>query len=229
MILTAHQPMYLPWLGLFDKISRADMFCVFDDVPFERHGYGNRNQIKGANGTQMLTVPVHLKDHLATPIYQIEICNGPNWRRKHLRAIELAYQKAEYFDEYFPALKDIYGEEYQTLAGIDMVLLKFFLDALSIDVEIVMASEQGFSGAKSELVLDMCLKLGADEYIFGGLGKDYADLDAFAEAGVSVSFQDYKHPTYSQVHGDFTSHLSILDLLFNHGPDSLEILRNEQS
>ena len=229
MILTAHQPMYLPWLGLLDKISRADMYCVFDDVPFERHGYGNRNQIKGANGTQMLTVPVHLKDHLATPIYQIEICNGPNWRRKHLRAIELADQKAEDFDDYLPGLQDIYAHKWALLAGLNHALLKFFLDALSIDVEIVMASEQGFSGAKSGLVLDMCKKLGADEYIFGSMGANYADVGAFTEAGVALSFQDYKHPTYSQLHGEFTSHLSILDLLFNHGPDSLEILRNEQS
>ncbi|HEB27345.1 MAG TPA: hypothetical protein ENI05_06150, partial [Porticoccus sp.] len=156
----------------------------------------------------------------------IEICNGPNWRRKHLRAIELADQKAEDFDDYLPGLQDIYAHKWALLAGLNHALLKFFLAALSIDVEIVMASEQGFSGAKSELVLDMCLKLGADEYIFGGLGKDYADLDAFAEAGVSVSFQDYKHPTYSQIHGDFTSHLSTLDLLMNAGPDSLRILRN---
>ena len=175
----------------------------------------------------MLTVPVHLKDHLATPIYQIEICNGPNWRRKHLRAIELAYQKAEYFDEYFPGLLDIYAHKWALLAGLNHALLKFFLAALSIDVEIVMASEQGFSGAKSGLVLDMCKKLGADEYIFGSMGANYADVGAFAEAGVAVSFQDYKHPTYSQGHGEFTSHLSTLDLLMNHGPDSLEILRNE--
>ena len=226
MILTAQQPTYLSWLGLFDKISRADMFCIFDDVPFERHRFGNRNQIKGPNGTQMLTVPVHLDKHLDIPIRRIMIANDQNWMRKHLRSIELAYQKAEFFHMYFPGLQQIYDEKWALLCGINHRLLKFFLAALGIKVEIVIASEQGFSGTKSELVLDMCLKLGATEYIFGSQGRDYADECAFLESGVAVSFQDYKHPEYKQLHGKFISHLSVLDLLMNHGSSSLEILRN---
>lgn len=227
MILTSSQPCFLPWLGLMEKISRADTYCVFDDVPFERHGFGNRNSIKGPNGAQMLTVPVHLDKHLDVPIYRIMIANAQDWRRKHLRAIALAYQKAEYFDEYFPALQEIYSHKWALLCGINHELFKFLLKALRIDVEIVIASEQDFTGTKSELVLDMCLKLGATEYIFGSQGKDYADVEAFEKAGVAVSFQDYQHPSYKQVgRGEFASHLSVLDLLMTNGPYSLEILRN---
>ena len=225
LVLTAHQSMFLPWLGLISKIAAADQFVVFDAVPFERHGFGNRNRIKAATGIQWLTVPVRLKGHLDKPISQIEIVPG-NWARKHLRAIELAYQRAPYFERYFAPLKAIYAHEWRYLAGLNRALLDWILDELGIVIPITSASEQCFEGSKSALVLDMCKKMGATEYIFGALGRDYADVAAFERAGVKVWFQDYKHPTYNQLHGPFVSNLSIIDLLFNAGLDSLKILKN---
>lgn len=227
MILTAHQPMFMPWLGLFDKIAKADVFCIFDDVPFERHGFGNRNQVKTADGARWLTVPVLFKDHMDKPIRELEICNDHNWRRKHLRTIELAYHKAPHFERYMGPLREIYAEEWTYLAGLNRALLDWLLFELGIKVQIVTASEQGFAGAKSDLVLDMCKKLGATEYIFGAQGRGYADVAAFDAAGIKVHFQDYRHPAYPQLHGEFVPNLSILDLLMNCGPDSLKILRNE--
>lgn len=227
MILTAHQPMFMPWLGLFDKISRANTFCIFDDVPFERHGFGNRNQIKTHNGAQWLTVPVHLDDHLAKPAREVRICNDHNWRRKHLRSIELAYQKAPYFKFYWPGIMMLYDDDVETLAEFNSRMLVVFMALLGIKVDIVKASERGFTGAKSDLVLDMCQKLGATEYWFGSQGRDYADLEAFARAGVKAHFQDYQHPVYEQLHGAFVPNMSILDLVMNCGPKSLRVLRNE--
>lgn len=215
MLLCAHQPMYLPWRGLFNKIRWADTFCIFDDVPFERHGFGNRNWIKTANGPVLLTVPVRLKDHIDKPIRDILIANETNWQRKHLRSIELAYAKAPFFDKHYPKMQEIYGRKWETLAGLNRVLLEYFLDALGIKVEIVTASEQGFSGSKSELVLDMCLKLGATEYIFGAMGKNYADVEAFEKAGVKVLFQYYHEKPYPQMHGEFVPNLSTIDYLMN--------------
>lgn len=227
MILTAHQPMFLPWCGLFDKISRADVFCIFDDVPFERHGFGNRNRIKTANGELMLTVPVHLDDHLAKPAHKVRICNDHNWRRKHLRSIELAYQKAPYFKFYWPGVIMLYEQELETLAEFNNCMLLTFMALLGIEVTIVKASEQGFSGSKSELVLDMCKRLGATEYWFGAQGIAYCDVQSFVDAGVKPMFQNYRHPVYEQLHGAFVPNMSILDLVMNCGPKSLRILRNE--
>lgn len=215
-VLTAHQPMFMPWLGLFAKITQADLFCIFDEVPFERHGFGNRNRIKTQHGVQWLTVPVLLDDHLGVPMHQIRIADG-NWRRKHLRAIELAYAKAAHFEPVFNAIQAIYVQDHRTLAGLNEALLRFFLAALEIQVPMVRASDHGFMGAKSDLVLDMCRKLGATEFIFGQLGHDYADLRAFDSAGMKVRFQDYKHPAYGQLHGEFVPNLSVLDLLMNEG------------
>lgn len=225
MILTAHQPMFMPWLGLFDKIARADTFCIFDDVPFERHGFGNRNKIKTASGELWLTVPVHLDDHLAKPAHQVRICNDHNWRRKHLRSIELAYQKAPHFERYMGTMRTIYSEDWDYLSGLNRTLLDWFLRECGLSVQVVTAAEQGFSGSKSDLVLDMCVKLGADEYIFGAMGRDYADVAAFNRAGIKVTFQDYQHPVYPQLYGEFLPNMSVLDLLMNCGPDSANILK----
>lgn len=226
LVLTAHQPCLMPYLGFWAKLASADLFCVFDNVPLERHGYSNRVQIKTAQGVQWLTIPVKLNGHLDKPISQIEIAPG-NWKRKHLRAIELAYAKAPYFEAYFSPLQAIYAREWRYLAGFNRALLDWLLTCLGIQIPIISASEQGFEWSKSALVLDMCLKLNATEYIFGAMGKDYADAGAFERAGVKVWFQDYQYQIYPQLHGEFVPNLSVLDCLFNCGPDSLAIIKGE--
>lgn len=222
-ILTAHQSMFLPWCGLIAKIASADVFVAFDEVPFERHGFGNRNLIKTHSGAQMLTVPVRLDNHLDKPISQIEIVSG-NWKRKHLRTIELAYAKAPYFDRLYPALQAIYAMEFQYLAQFNMRLLDWMLEEVGISVPIVDVSTLKLQGSKSDLVLDMCLKMGASEYIFGELGTDYANVEKFYHAGVSCRFQQYRQVEYPQLHGAFVPNLSALDVMMNCGPDSLKVI-----
>ena len=103
-------------------------------------------------------------------------------------------------------------------------MLRWFLDELGIEVAFDRASDHDFRGAKSDLVLDMCLQLGATRYVFGALGRDYADTAAFAAAGVEAVFQEYRHPAYPQLHGAFEPYMSIVDLLFNCGDESAGIL-----
>lgn len=221
--LTAHQCVYAPWLGLFDKIARADLFCLLDTVQFERHSWENRNLIKTQNGPLMLTVPVAMQEHFKKTGGEITIIQN-GWARKHLRSIELAYAKAPYFDMYYPALEVILGQDYELLSQLNTTLLHFGLDSFAIKTPVVVASDYDFRGHKSELVLNMCRKLGASHYIFGELGDDYADRQAFDLAGITMECQHYRHPVYHQLHGDFVPNLSFIDLLFNEGPRSREIL-----
>lgn len=226
MILTAHQPTYLPWLGLFAKIAEADKFCVFDAVQAERRGWTTRNYIKTAQGPLLLSVPVASKDHFEKRICEVEIMVG-NWTRKHMRSIELAYKKAPYFEQHFAgvgAILDLYADG-GMLVDLNMDLLRYFLRALGIQVPLVRASDYAFEGEKSALVLSMCHTLGASAYIFGGEGENYADVEAFARGRVECRFQRYEHPVYRQLHGAFEPRMSILDLLMNEGPASLEILK----
>jgi len=224
MILTAHQPVYLPWLGLFHKIAISDAFCYFDDVQYLVKDWNNRNKIKTQSGEIWLTVPVLTKEYREKPIRLIEINNSVDWRKKHWKSIYLSYKKTTYFNKYSDFFEDVYKKEWQYLTELNEYMLKWFLKELGIKVKYYKASELNFVGYKSDLVLDMCKKLGADLYIFGALGKDYAKEGDFAKEGIKIYFQDYKHPVYPQLYGNFLPYISIIDLLFNCGPKSFEIL-----
>jgi hypothetical protein len=218
MKLTAHQSSYIPWCGLLAKIASADLFCIFDAVPMEGSGFENRQRIKTASGVQWLTVPV--RRHMDTRICDVEIATDQPWARKHWRTIELAYQKAPYFAEYGPDIRYLLTDKTQNwerLVDLDVAMLNYLLLVFRIMTPVVRASDYSFQGAKSDLVLDMCKQLGATEYIFGSQGRDYADVPSFEAAGIKVSFQDYKHPEYPQLHGPFVSHMGAIDLLFNVG------------
>jgi hypothetical protein len=224
MILTAHQPVYLPWLGLFHKIAISDAFCYFDDVQYQIKDFNGRNKIKTINGPIWLTVPVKAKGYRDKKIREIEIDNSHNWRNKHFKSIYLNYKKAPFFNNYVDFFEDTYKKEWQYLTNLNEYMLKWFLNELGIKVKYHKASELDFHGYKSDLVLNMCKKLKADLYIFGALGKDYAKEENFNKEGIKIYFQDYKHPVYPQINGEFLPYMSIIDLLFNCGPKSLEII-----
>lgn len=224
MILTAHQPVYLPWLGLFHKIALADKFVLFDDVQYVPRDWISRNQIKTQPGPLMLTVPVLTNGHREKVIAEIEINNDIPWKRKHWKALLLAYQSAPYFKQYADFFEDLYTKEWQLLADLNLHVLEWGLKTLNIQVPIERASAYSFQGTKSDLVMDMCVTCKADTYVFGALGADYADTQAFKDRGINVCFQSYQHPVYKQLHGDFVPYMSFVDLLFNEGYNAYDII-----
>ena len=224
MILTAHQPVYLPWLGLFHKIALSDLFCYFDIAQYQTKDYNNRNKIKTNAGELWLSVPVESKNHFEKSVGQIAIVQN-GWQRKHIKTIKLAYQKAAHFHRYMDELEEILLRDSQTtLSALNFSLLCFLMRCLDIQTPIVKASDYDFQGNKSDLVLDMCLKLKASSYIFGAQGRDYADVEKFESQGVRPFFQDYQHPKYQQIQDDFLPYMSVIDLLFNEGEASRGIL-----
>jgi hypothetical protein len=222
MILTAHQPVYMPWLGLLHKIALSDTFVIFDTVQYLKKDWNNRNKIKSSNGPIWISVPVYTKGSFTQSLREVRIDNMVPWKRKHLKSIEISYKKSPYFDHYIPFFRELYSKEWEYLIDLNNEILKFLLDELGIDVELLHGHDLGLEGVKSDLVLDMCKKLKADTYIFGSLGKGYAEVEKFESNGIKLYFQDYRHPVYPQQFGDFISHLSIVDLLFNNGKDSLK-------
>jgi len=222
-ILTAHQPSYLPWLGLFHKIALSDMFCYFDIVQYQRKDFNNRNKINTANGPIWLSVPVNSSNRFLTKINDIHILDN-NWRENHLKSILLNYKKTPFFDDYFPEIEKIISKRFEKLTDLNFEILLFGLKSFNIETNIVKASDFNFIGIKSELVLDMCKKLNCDLYIFGEQGKSYADVDSFVSNKIIPYFQKYESPIYSQKNKTFHPKMSFIDLLFNHGPNSLDIL-----
>ena len=224
MILTAHQPVYLPWLGLFHKIALAETFVYFDQVQYLPKDWMNRNKIRTKSGSIWLTVPVLRKGYRDLKTSEIEINNSIDWQKKHFRSISLNYKKSPYFENYIPFFEDVYSRKWKFLGDLNEYMLKWFLDELGIKVNFLNANDFKFQGEKSSLILNMCKELNASTYIFGTLGKDYANVHEFEKNNIKLIFQDYNHPKYSQLYSEFVSHLSVIDLLFNHGPKSLEII-----
>ena len=172
-------------------------------------------------GVQTCALPIFSKK-----VGTIKIINN-GWNRKHFKSIAMAYQKAPFLKDYISELEAILMErEYELLAELNFEILSFLLKAFSIERPIKIASEYSLEGAKSDLVLDMCVKLKATTYIFGEQGRNYADVASFEKNGVSALFQKYKHPEYKQLHGPFVPYMSAIDLLFNEGPKAKEILFN---
>ena len=223
LILSAHQPVYMPWLGLFHKIALADVFCYFDIVQYQRKDFNNRNKINTKNGPIWLTVPVKSSGRFHSLITDIKIENK-KWIAKHLKSIELNYKKTKYFDDYFENVEKILLAGHDRLVDLNYDYLVFGLTSLGIKTKVIKASHYHFEGTKSNLVLDMCIKLNADIYIFGEMGRNYADIESFNEKKVYPYFQSYEHPHYTQKNVTFEPYMSFLDLLFNHGKNSLQII-----
>ena len=228
MILSAHQPAYLPWLGYFHKIAVSDVFVIVDDVQFEKDSFINRNYIKTPKGPICLTVPVSTKGHLEGSIMDTEISNEKPWARKHWKSILHSYAKAPYFKKYCDFFENLYMKEWKMLVDLLDFMLDFFLKEVGIKTPIVKKSSLGVCGYKQEMVLNLSEHFKADIFLFGRLGKDYASEGLFAANGVKAVFQEYKHPVYKQLGDGFTPNISIIDLLLNVGPDrSLEIIMKD--
>jgi hypothetical protein len=224
MVLTAHQSSFLPWMGLFHKIAIADKFVHFDQVQYCSKDWMNRNKIKTDRGYIWLSVPVLNKDHRSKKISDIEINNQTRWKEKHWKSIYLAYKKARYFNDYAAFFEDVYKRDWKYLIELNNFMFDWYLKTLGIKTEIDYAANYKFEGSKNDLVLDMCKKLEADIYIFGGQGQNYANRSAFRECNIVPYFQEYIHPKYTQLHGEFIPYMGIIDLLFNEGPRSLDII-----
>lgn len=221
-----HQPMYLPWLGLFDRILKCDLFILLDNVPYSKNYFLNRNKIKTANGSVWLTIPVLLKGNSNKVIKDVQIDNRNDWRKKHWMSIYYAYKNSKYFDNYVTFIEDFYRQDWEYLAEASSFMLSTLLKIFNINTPIKMASALGAQGKKEDLILEICKLVQADEYLSGPDGRNYLTPALWQEKKIKVQFHDYQHPRYSQLHGEFLSHLSVIDLLFNCGPDSLSILIN---
>lgn len=229
-VVSIHQPNYLPWLGFFDKVVKSDIFVVFDNVQFPRgkQHFGHRNLIKSSNGEgKWLTVPLVGKSDMKN-FNEIEI-NYNGWNLDHLNLIKSFYFKSPYFNKYYPELESLLKKSHGTLSELNVELIKYLLSSLVINTKVVLCSDIcGSEIVGSDRIMFLLKKLEATHYISGtGTGSmRYINESEFKENGIELRWQHYSHPMYKQLHGDFVSNLSVIDLLFNHGPYSKEILEN---
>jgi len=226
MKIAISQPTYLPWLGYLDLMDQVDLFVLLDSVQFEKQSWQQRNRIKTPVGLQWLTVPVCFRGRLEQRIHQVEI-RDPGFAGKHLRAIELNYRRARYFDEYFPVMQNIVRKCDGLLVDLNIQFLDWMRKVLGITTPVRRSSTMQMDGKRSELLINLCRSCRADTYISPPGSAVYLldDLGRFADAGIEVYFQNYSHPEYRQLFPPFAPFASALDLIFNEGPESLKIIR----
>ena len=224
MIVSVHQPQYLPWLGYFDKIDKADVFVLLDNVQFKKNEWQNRNKIKTANGWQWLTVPVLYK--FLQLINEVEINNKERWQHRQRQAIVSNYKKAPCWKLLEGFFEDIFATKWQTISDLNIAVVRKLAKILGVETPLYVASKLGqFSDDPDERLISITKHFNADTYLAGSGGKDYMNLEKYDTNGIKVVFQEYTHPVYHQLFGDFEPFMSVVDLIFNHGNDSLKILR----
>jgi hypothetical protein len=230
VIVTVHQPHFMPWLGYLHRMAKADLFVILDHVQFERRNYQNRTMIRVNGEPRWLTVPVVQRSQKER-IDEKEIDNGLQgtprwWSTCHYQTLRHAYRDAPYMGEYAAELRRIFETSWGRLVELDDAVLGFLREAFGIRTKLVRSSELNVQGAKSELILNLCREVGADELLVGlGGSRNYLDKAAFAQHGVGLVYQEFEHPVYLQCGpGPFSKGLSAIDLLLNCGPDSRRLL-----
>ena len=225
MLVAIHQPNFLPWLGYFGKLARADLFVLLDDVQFIKRGFIHRNYIQSDRGRQRLGVPVLTKHRFDQKIAEVEINPTEPWRRKLSAQLRHAYERARFYSSFCNEIENILSRDFSRLIDLNRALLRYLCTRFGIHTPILSASElDGVWGSSTQRLVTICKSVGASDYLSGSGGKNYQDEQLFRDEGVGLVYTTFRHPTYRQVRSPFAANLSAIDLLFNEGPKSGEIL-----
>ena len=220
------QSNYIPWKGYFDMIAAVDEFILYDDMQYTRRDWRNRNQIKTPQGLQWLTVPVQVKGKYYQKIRDTELA-GSAWAHAHWKALELNYRRAPFFDQIAAWVEPLYiGRSYTHLSELNRAFIEWICRFLRIGTAITNSWDYKLLDGKSERLADLCAQAGATQYISGPAARDYIEESVFGSMGIKLTWFDYSgYPEYPQLWGGFAHGVSMLDLLFNCGPDAPRFMK----
>lgn len=224
------QSNYIPWKGYFDLIASVDEFILYDDMQYTRRDWRNRNQIKTPQGLQWLTVPVKVKGKYLQKIRETEI-DGDDWRQAHWKALVQNYRRAVHFETTASWLEPLYhGEAPTLLSALNRGFIEAICAQLGIATRITNSWDYRLDDGKSERLASLCRQAGGTEYVSGPAARDYLEPAVFEAQGMAVTWFDYAgFPEYPQLWGDFVHGVSVLDLLFNCGPEARRYLKHTKS
>jgi len=220
---------YRGW-DILIKLTKLIFFIFLDNVQFKKNDWQNRNKIKTSNGEQWLTVPV-IHD-FGQKITEVKINNQANWKHNHLSSLQHSYAKAPFLEEYKDFFEKAYQQDWDSLVDLNIYFVEGLMQLLGIDTKIVKASDYDVTEDSTQRLIDLCKKVDVDTYIAGKDARKYMDFDAFKDQGIDVVIQEFEHPIYPQLwtekdETNFLSSMSVVDLLFNCGNESLKIIRQQ--
>lgn len=217
------QSNYIPWKGYFDIIASVDEFIFYDEMQYTKNDWRNRNKIKTPNGLHWLSIPVATKGHLSQDVRIMDAkIVDKKWANFHWNTIKQFYKKAPYFKDYADIFEKIYKEceQEEFLCKINYKFIYVINEILGIKTKISFSQDYGLIEGKTERLVDLVQKAGGTEYLSGSAAKDYIVSELFEEANIKLSWMDYSnYPEYPQLYPPFEHGVSILDLIFNCGPD----------
>lgn len=221
------QSNYIPWKGYFDLINLVDEFILFDDMQYTRRDWRNRNQIKTRDGLKWLTIPVVVKGNFFQKIKDTRV-SDPGWARRHWESIVHNYSKAKHFALYREEFEQLYlGPQDSFLSQINYAFLSAICKILGINTRISWSDDYTSVEGKTERLVSLCKQAGATTYISGPAARDYIDETLFNNEGISLEYMDYSsYPEYRQLFPPFEHRVSIIDLIFNEGPDAPKYMKS---
>lgn len=225
MIVSTYQPFFSPFPAFFYKAYVSDLMVILDDVQFPlRTTWISRNRFKNDQGALWITIPVWKKGLGLQKINEVQICHKGNWRRKHLSSLKTCYANAPYFREHLDVVEEMFSAKSEKLVDLNLMIIQYLKRHLRIDTPLILQSDLGVSGTGNELLIQICRKVRASDYLAQVATKKYLDTALFADNGIELKFFRPPSPLYPQLWGGFIHDLSAFDLLFNCGPKSHEIL-----
>jgi hypothetical protein len=225
MIVSANQPYFFPYPGFFYKIYFSDVFVVLDDVQFPRGTtWTTRNRFKNHRGSLWMTLPVKKKGLGLQKISAVRICHDGRWAKKHLESLKNAYANAPYVKDHFNFLEEIFATKFEKLIDLNLKIIRYLMKHLQIDTKIILLSELEIKAKGDKLLIEMCRRLGASQFLVQDAARKYLDADRFKEAGIRLTDVTPPSPVYPQLWGSFISNLSALDLILNCGSKAHDIM-----
>lgn len=223
-----HQPDFLPYMGFFHRFLCAGLWVILDDVQLvtgSSRSWTSRDKIKTPYGEKWITVGVK-KSPMSTNINEVYLADN-GWKDNSLNLIIENYRKAPFFKEIFPFVEELYNHDCQKLIDFNIKSIDMIMKLFEIKIDSVLASSLKVEGKSNERLINILKKIKATTYLSGIGARDYMNPELFEEAGIKVIWQEFKHPVYPQLHGEFIPYLSSIDLLFNCGIEkSREIIRS---
>lgn len=224
------QPMFFPWVGLFEQIRLADVYVHYGDVQFSKGGFANRVQVKTPRGIKWLTLPLEGRT-LGQSIEEVRINARIDWRNQHLGMLRGAYSRAPHFGQMMELVNSVYSRTWRTVGELSRTSIEVMCEYLGLTEgrRFVDVREMEIAGASSQRVLDIVKAFGGRRYITGWGARNYLDHQLFEASAISVEYMDYQKLPYPQLHGDFTPYVSVLDLVANMGREGRSYVRSGTS
>lgn len=222
------QSNYIPWKGYFDIINMVDEFILYDDMQYTRRDWRNRNKIVTPQGVIWLSIPVETKGKFFQKINETKVVDN-HWIDQHWKSIQCNYAKSTYFPMYSKRIKEIYescmDDEY--LSVINYKFISGICEILNINTKITWSSDYDLVDGKTERLVGLVKAAGGDVYLSGPAAKDYIEEKLFKDAGIELNWMDYNgYKKYTQLGVSFEHGVSVLDLIFNEGPNATNYMKS---